>query len=282
VASLSAEPGVEVLVVDNGSAEPATERLAREAPAVRCLRTAENLGYAGGGNVGLRAALALGADVVLLFNNDARLVPGANAAALSVLAADDHIGVVGAKVVTREDPTRLWLAWGRVTWGPSLVRLVGAEARDGARWNRQRDVDWVAGCALWFRRAALERVGLLDESFFAYHEEVDWCARARRDRWRIVYAPSVVVRHTGRGSGGSPASVRVRKYFGARNSVLFAAKNGSVGDRLRLALALGVSLPLQFLWHLPRGAAGDVLLKAAGIRDALAGRRPPFARLGLR
>jgi GT2 family glycosyltransferase len=198
-----------------------------------------------------------------------------------VLAADDTIGVVGAKVLTREDPRRLWLAWGRVTYGPSLVRLVGADERDAPAWNVQRDVDWVAGCALWFRRAALERVGLLDERFFAYHEEVDWCARARRDDWRVVYAPSVVVSHTGRGSGGSPASIRIRKYFGARNSVLFAAKHGSWGECATLAAGLLGSLPLQFLWQLPRGGAGDVLLKFAGIRDALTGRRPPFERLGL-
>jgi GT2 family glycosyltransferase len=282
VASLLGEPGVEVIVVDNGSAEPATDRLAREAPAVRCLRSPENLGYAGGGNLGIRAALTLGAEVVLLFNNDARLAPGASAAARDVLASDDTIGVVGGKVLTREDPRRLWLAWGRVTWGPSLVRLVGADALDAPEWNVQRDVDWVAGCALWFRRAALEAVGLLDEGFFAYHEEVDWCARARRAGWRVVYAPRAVVHHTGRGSGGSRASLRVRKYFGARNSVLFAAKNGSWAERARLAAALGVSLPLQLLWHLPRGGASDVLLKAEGIRDALRGRRPPFERLGLR
>lgn len=146
----------------------------------------------------------------------------------------------------------------------------------------QRDVDWVAGCALWFRRAALTAVGLLDEAFFAYHEEVDWCTRARHSGWRVVYAPQVVVRHTGRGSGGSPASVRVRKYFGARNSVLFARKNGTGGEQAKLAFSLAVSLPLQLLWHLPRGRAGDVLLKLAGVRDALTGRRPPFERLGLR
>jgi hypothetical protein len=74
----------------------------------------------------------------------------------------------------------------------------------------------------------------------------------------------------------------VRKYFGARNSVLFAAKNGSWAERCKLAAGLAGSLPLQLLWQLPRGGAGDVLLKLAGIRDALMGRRPPFERLGLR
>jgi GT2 family glycosyltransferase len=282
VASLLAEPGLEVVVVDNGSPEPAAERLARDAPAVRCIRSPVNVGYAGGGNLGMREALARRADVVLLFNNDARLEPGATAVALSVLATDPAIGVVGAKVATREDARTLWLAWGEVTYGASLVALHGADAADAPVWNVQRDVDWVAGCAMWFRRRALEEIGLLDEAFFAYHEEVDWCARARRAGWRVVYAPQVVVRHTGRGSGGTPAQIRVRKYFAARNTVLFAAKNGSALQRAKLAAALTASLPLQLVWNLPRGRAGGVLAKMAGVRDALLGRRPPFERLGLR
>jgi len=282
VASLLAEPGVEVIVVDNGSAEPAAERLAREAPAARCLRSPENLGYAGGGNLGMRAALALGADVVLLFNNDARVAPGATAAVCAVLASDDAIGVVGAKVLTREDPRRLWLAWGRVTYGPSLVRLAGADALDAPEWNVERDVDWVAGCALWFRRAAIEAVGLLDERFFAYHEEVDWCARVRRAGWTVVYCPSAVVTHTGRGASGGRASIRIRKYFAARNSILYARKHASAAERLKLGAYLTLGLPLQLLYHWPRGSADEVWLKMRGVRDALAGRRPPFEELGLK
>jgi hypothetical protein len=282
VASLLAEPALDVIVVDNGSVEPAAERLAREAPRARCVRSPVNMGYAGGGNLGMRAALDAGADVVLLFNNDARLAPGASAAAMRVLAGDPTIGVVGPKVQTREDSRRLWLAWGRVTYGPSLVALEGADAADGPAWSVQRDVDWVAGCAMWFRRAALDAVGLLDETFFAYHEEVDWCARARRTGWRVVYAPQVVVRHTGRGSSGSPASIRIRKYFGARNAVLFARKNGRPSEQAKLALSLALSLPLQLVWHGLRGDPSDVLAKVAGIRDALLHREPPFERLGLR
>src|SRR5262249_30581182 len=161
-------------------------------------------------------------EVVLLLNNDARLRAGATAAATAVLATDPGIAAVGAKVVTREDARRLWLAWGRVTYRQSLVTLYGADVLDGPEWNITRDVDWIAGCAMWMRAKALEQIGLLDEAFFAYHEEVDWCASAREAGWRIVYAPGAVVAHTGRGSDGSRAAIRIRKYFAARNTVLFA------------------------------------------------------------
>jgi GT2 family glycosyltransferase len=271
-----------VIVVDNGSREPVGPRLAAAAPDAVHVRTPENLGYAGGANVGIREALARGADVVLLLNNDVRLRPGATVAARRVLDADARVGVVGAKVLAREDPSRLWLAWGDVTWRQSLVALHGADAPDGPAWNVQRDVDWVGGCTMWLRARALADVGLFDEAFFAYHEEVEWCVRAARGGWRVVYVPEAVATHTGRGSAGGDRSVRIRKYFAARNTILFARRHGSPGQRVRLAAWLAATLPLQLAWNALRGRFGDTWLKVLGLRDGLAGRRPPFERLGLK
>jgi GT2 family glycosyltransferase len=282
VESLRAEPPAHVVVVDNGSREPVGALLATAAPDVHVLRLAENRGYAGGANAGMAWALDAGADVVLLLNNDARVAAGAETAARAGLASDPRVAVVGARVLTREDPSRLWLAWGDVTYGQSLVRLCGADVTDGAAWRSPRDVDWVAGCAMWFRAEALRQVGMLDEAFFAYHEEVDWCARARALGWRVVYWPDAVVSHTGRGSHGSPRSIRIRKYFAARNTVLFARKHARTRDWAKLVTSLAVMLPLELAYHVARGSADEVLAKLAGIRDAVAGRRPPFEALGLR
>jgi GT2 family glycosyltransferase len=281
VESLAAEPPAHVVVVDNGSREPVSELLAGHAPHVEVLRLPENRGYAGGANAGIAAALARGADVVLVLNNDARVAPGAETAALAGLAIDARVAVVGARVVTREDPARLWLAWGEVTYRQSLVALRGAGVPDGDAWRRSRDVDWVAGCAMWFRADALRELGLLDETFFAYHEEVDWCARAREAGWRVLYWPDAVVTHTGRGSHGNPRSIRIRKYFGARNTVLFARKHARPRDWAKLVGFLALMLPLELAYHALRGAPGDVLTKIAGIRDALANRPPPLEALGL-
>jgi GT2 family glycosyltransferase len=274
-----AAAGVEALVVDNGSPEPIGPVFGS---ATATIRSAMNIGYAGGANLGIRAARERGAELVLLLNNDARVHVDASLAACEVLEADARVGVVGAKVLTREDPSRLWLAWGDVDFRPSLVALRVAGVPDGPPFDRARDVAWVAGCAMWLRMAALDAVGLFDERFFAYHEEVDWCTRAWRGGWRVVYCPHVVVSHTGRGSAGNEASIRVRKYFAARNSILYAQKHASPLERAKLAGSLAVSLPLQLLRHLPGGRAGEVLLKMRGVRDALTGRLPPFQALGLR
>jgi GT2 family glycosyltransferase len=233
-------------------------------------------------NLGIEAALGRGVEIVLLLNNDARVCPGATAAARAVLAADARVAAVGPKVLTREDPSRLWLAWGDVTYRQSLVALRGAGLPDGPAFAQQRDVAWIAGCAMWLRSEALASIGLFDETFFAYHEEVDWCARAREGGWRVLYWPDAVVTHTGRGSHGNPRSIRIRKYFAARNTILFARKHASPAEWTKLACFLAASLPLQLLRHLPTGDADEVWLKIRGIRDALAGREPPWAALGLR
>jgi GT2 family glycosyltransferase len=282
VQSTLAQSGVDVLVVDNGSPEPVGPLLAREAPQARVVVEAENRGYAGGANRGIEEALAAGAATVLLLNNDVRLQRDATAAALRVLADDPRVAVVGPKVLTREDPGRLWLAWGDVTYRQSLVALHGADVPDGPPYDRRRDVTWVAGCTMWLRAAALGEVGLFDERFFAYHEEVDWCVRAQRAGWRVVFEPAAVVSHTGRGSAGGTASVRIRKYFAARNSVLFARKHARPLERAKLAASLGASLPLQLAWQALHGRADEVWLKIEGLRDGLTGRRPPFERLGLK
>jgi GT2 family glycosyltransferase len=280
VESVQAESdSTSIIVVDNGSREPVGGALEGRA---RVLRSAENRGYAGGANLGVRAALDGGADVVFLLNNDVRVHPGATRAALAALAGDERIAVAGPKVLAREDPSRLWLAWGDVTWRQSLVALRGAGEPDGPRFARARDADWIAGCAMWMRRTALAGIGLFDETFFAYHEEVDWCARARSAGWRVLYCPAAVVTHTGRGAAGGAAAVRIRKYFAARNSVLFARKHATLAQGAKLASLLATTLPLQLVYHWPRGTAADVWLKIRGVRDALAGRRPPFEALGLR
>src|SRR5262249_13037145 len=140
----------------------------------------------------------------------------------------------------------------------------------------------IAGCAMWLRAEALAAIGLLDEDFFAYHEEVDWCARARSAGWRVVYCPSAVVVHRGGGVEGGPAAIRTRKYFAARNSILFARRHAPGSQRWRLVAGLATKLPLELLWHLPWGTTGEVLWKVRGVRDGLLSRRPPLETLGLR
>jgi GT2 family glycosyltransferase len=277
----SDHPTLDVLLVDNASREPVLDEARRRFPALETVRNPRNLGYAGGNNVGIRLALARGAEYVLLLNNDARLEPRAVGEMVAVARRDPAIAAVGAKILRDDDPRRLWLAWGELSYRQSLVRLVGEDVPDGPRFVGERDVPWVSGCAILLARRALEAIGPLDEEYFAYHEEVDWCARARERGLRVVWTSRAVVVHRGRASSGGAAYVSRRQYLTARNMVRFVARHGTALQRAKFAAFLVGSLPFQYLRRLPTGEAEGVRQKLRGIRDALLNRPIPRAQLGL-
>ena len=161
-------PRLSVLIVNNSPAEP--WRLAR-LPAPTVITPPTNTGYAGGNNLGLRALRDAQRDgYALLLNNDAELAPAAIAALVACAETDPRIAFVGARVAA---PDGAALDHGRVTFGPYLV------ARPAPRAPAAVDAQWVSGCALLVRLAALPTIGLLDEEFFLYGEDVEWCLRAR-------------------------------------------------------------------------------------------------------
>jgi GT2 family glycosyltransferase len=270
-----------IVVVDNGTGTLDAPAVAGAAPGAELVRAPHNLGFAGGHNLVMRRALADGATHVFLLNNDARLEPDCLDALLDV-AAGPRVGAVGAKVLEADDPGRLWLAWGRVTWRAALVERVGRGAPDGSPFAVVREVDWVAGCAMLLTREALETVGGFDEDFFAYHEDVDWCVTARERGFRVLFAPAARVVHRGEGSLAARGPANPARYLSARNTVLFARKHGGTLVRLRLAAAIGASLGLDALRGRRRADRAVTALLWRGYRDGLLRRPLPLETLGLR
>lgn len=276
-----------LFVLDNGTGTLAAPEVTAAAPGASLLRAPENLGFAGGHNLVVRRALDAGATHVMLLNNDAVVDPGCldalvRAATAPASGAAGAVGAVGAKVLAADDPGRLWLAWGRVTWRAALVERVGRGAPDGPPFDRERDVEWVPGCAMLLARDALEAVGGLDERFFAYHEDVDWCASARARGFRILFAPDARVTHRGEGSLADRGPANPARYLSARNSVLFARKHAGPLEWLRLSLAVGLTLPVEALRARRRGEGAVPGLLWRGYRDGLLRREIPLRELGLR
>jgi len=270
-----------LFVLDNGTGSLDSAEVTAAAPGASLLRVPENLGFAGGHNLLVRQALDAGATHVMLLNNDAVVDPGCLEALVHAAAAP-RVGAVGAKVLAADDPGRLWLAWGRVTWRAALVERVGRGAPDAPPFDRAREVEWVPGCAMLLARDALEAVGGLDERFFAYHEDVDWCVSARAHGFRILFAPDARVIHRGEGSLADRGAANPARYLSARNSVLFARKHAGPLEWLRLALSVGASLPLEGLRARRRGEGGVARLLWRGYRDGLFRRDLPLQELGLR
>jgi len=270
----------QVIVVDNGSRPDPRAALEATWPAVRVVHLERNRGFAGGCNAGIRHALAAGADAILLLNNDAVVHPALLTELVRELQADPRIAAAGAKTLTDETPPRIHAAYGVLTFHGSLVRVEGWLEPDLDKFNQPCDVDSASGSALLMRREALLAIGLFDEEFFAYHEDVDWCTRARRAGWRIRYAPSALIYHRMHASTGGGYASPIT-YLVARNSVLFVRKNATLGQTLTYCVYTTGNLLKELVFRWRRGELQGYRMRLRGLRDGLLRRTVPLTELGL-
>lgn len=188
-------PDYEVVVVDNASADGSATAIRQQFPEVTLLENAENLGYTGGNNAGLRHALEQHADYVFLLNNDTIVDPGCLSALVTVAEADPAVGMVGPLIYYFDRPTVLWSAGGAIDWRRGTTWMVGLDEPDEGRWDAPQPVDFITGCAVLVKAETLRRIGLLDERFFAYYEDAEWCVRAARAGYRLLLVPAAKVWH---------------------------------------------------------------------------------------
>jgi N-acetylglucosaminyl-diphospho-decaprenol L-rhamnosyltransferase len=230
LSSLSAAPPRaphEVIVVDNASSDGSPD--AARASGVRVIDAGSNVGFARANNIGFGAS---GGASVLLLNSDTVINPGSDAHGLGAidqlllrLSQDADVAVIGPRLVDGDG--RAELSFGRMI-GPlnewRQKRLVTGQARRDARIStrveamtrREQFVDWVSGACLLVRRADAEAVGLFDERYFMYTEDVDFCAAIRARGRRILFMPSVEVRHLrGRSAASAPGPTE-RAYVRSR------------------------------------------------------------------
>jgi GT2 family glycosyltransferase len=262
----------DVVFVDNGSTDGSLERVVAAFPRATIVRNASNLGFGEASNQGARLALERGADAVFFVNNDVILPAGTLARLTQELEREGALGIVGPRVLYRDDPSRVWAAGGMLTWRQNLSTLVGHGERDGAEFRAARDVDYVAGCALLARGACLEKVGLFDATYFAYMEDVDLCLRAKEAGFGVRMVGAVHALHaTSRATGGgyNPR----RKWMMGVNSIWFLRRHARAPQWGRFVVY--DVLPLPFLWvaGLFRGRAKSVAAKGLGIVDGLRGKR---------
>jgi GT2 family glycosyltransferase len=209
-----------VIVVDNGSIDDSLQRIRERFPEVEIMELEKNLGFTGGNNRGIRAALERGADYVWILNNDTIVDPKALRAMVEKAETDPKIGAVGSAIYYSEEPRRLQ-AWG----GGYINFWLG---RGGHFINPVNDerLDFVTGASLLVRRAVLESIGLLDEGFFIYWEDTDYCFRLRKAGWRLAVAGNSKIWHKETATMGKK-SERLDTQFN-RSAVRFFHKHAPV------------------------------------------------------
>lgn len=190
----------EIVVVDNASTDGSASAVAGF-PGIRLIRLAANVGFSAGNNAGIRATAG---ELILLLNNDTVVPAGALDRLVARLDADRAAAIAGPRLVDgRGEP--------ELSFGPMISPLgelrqklvTGLYARrvwPATAWvrratARERHVDWVSGACLLVRRRVAEQVGLLDERFFLYTEDVDFCASVRAAGWKVLFTPAAEIVH---------------------------------------------------------------------------------------
>ena len=241
VLSTVRNPSYQVVVVDNASTDGSASMVRAEFPDVDLVASTENLGFAGGNNLALREARGR---FVLLLNPDATVQKGAIDLLYQAMEEHPNLGALGAQLLNVDGSDQE--SWGHF---PSLL----TEIPGAGRWRRASRarhfgdstgvsagsyVDWANGACLMLRRAALDQVGLLDESYWLYTEETDWCRRARSLGWYIGVLPGARVVHVRRAASRQAPSHTLVHYHKSR--VLFIRKHSGMVPSL-LARAIVAS-----------------------------------------
>lgn len=248
-----------VVLVDNGCRDFSAAELDRLVPGGQYVASDTNLGFAGGANLGWRAARARGAPWVWFLNNDAMPEADALTALRAVATGTPPAHLVGAKILQRRAPDRLDSVGIEMDLASGRMRLIGHDEVDRGQYDRLSDPVAVTGCALLASAPALDALGGFDEGFFAYLEDVDLCLRARALGLRVAFAPGARVlhdrlpAHRGRQSAaslyyttrnhlrllqrhslGPPWLCKVREASVAAWSAAFAVTRGGAGRLARL------------------------------------------------
>ena len=223
----------EIVLVDNGSTDDSVDAILKQHPDVTLLQTGENLGYAGGNNVGINWALEKDANYILLLNNDTVVATDLLSAFVNAANLLPSGSVLGAKIFFYDKPDTLWFAGGRWINKSNSFEHIGCGQLDSIEFNHKLEVDYITGCALFADAGTFKEIGLLDDAFFLTYEETDWCYRARAKGHRCIVIPEAKLWHKISSYYGGADSPLVN-YFMTRNKLLWAKKHLSYSNRMNL------------------------------------------------
>jgi len=220
---LSTYQSFHILIVDNDSTDNSEGLLRQRFPDLEILQTGSNLGFAGGNNVGIRRALASGADYVWLLNNDTIVAPDALTELVKVAESAPRAGMVGSKVLLHGEPDKIWFAGAFWTSDGANIHHRGFGEDDVGQYDEPCKVDALTGCSLLVRTELIKSIGLMREDYFLYSEDADWCRTAAEHGFDLIYAPAAKVWHKVSCSVGNSSSRQW--YYYTRNACLLIERH---------------------------------------------------------
>ena len=220
---------IEVIVVDNGSKVDCSKRFIDQREDLIYIRSEQNLGFAGGNNLGLKRATG---DLLFLVNNDTEFTAGILETLSESLHADPRIGIVSPKILYYDEPTIIQYAgFTSMNFYTCRNKCIGQFEQDFGQYDHiLAETGFAHGAAMMITRKALQASGPMAENFFLYFEEMDWCERIKRAGFKVYVNTEASIFHKESLSVGKNSALK--EYFMNRNRLLFIRRNATLSQRI--------------------------------------------------
>lgn len=218
-----------IVVVDNKSTDDSINKLSSfdTKGIIKLLKADENNGFSAGNNIGIQYALdVLHADYIWLLNNDTVVMPESLSELLKGFESDNNIGITTAKTFYWSNKSMIWYAGGAINNKTSRTehwRYGEIEKKECPRLERNTPVTFISGCCMLIKREVFEKVGNLDEDYFLYDEDSDFCLRTTAAGYTLMYCPNAVIYHKVSASTGKITGIA--QYYSVRNKLWLIKKN---------------------------------------------------------
>ncbi len=235
-----------IIVVDNASKIRFALLDAEKKQNITLITTEKNLGFSGGYNTGIQEALRIGADYIVIINNDTLVKKDFIQKFLETCENSQQIGIVAPKIYfakghefynekykEAEKGKVFWYAGGFMDWNTVFSKHRGVDEVDHGQYDRVEQIDFATGCCMFIPREVLQKVGGFDNSLFLYFEDADLSQRILRAGYKILYQPKSVIWHVNAASGGGSGS-SLHDYYITRNRMVFGMRYAPLRSRFAL------------------------------------------------
>jgi len=268
---------LDIVVIDNGSTNENINLLTNSrVNGFTLIKNKENLGFTGGNNEGIKYALKNKADYIFLLNNDTEIKNNCILELWKAFSKGGNIGIVAPKIYYapgfefHKDRYKkgdlgkvIWSAGGKIDWDNVLGQHLGVDKVDKGQFNIMKRVSFVSGCAMMVKKEVFKKIGLLDERYFLYLEDLDFCQRATKLGFEILFNPQAIIYH--KNAGSSSSGSKLQEYYITRNRLLFGQKYASL--KMKLFLLREALKGLVGSNRVKKEAIKDFFLRRFGYKD---------------
>jgi len=236
---------IEIIIVDNASTDDSVSAIRKNFKDLTIVENQQNLGFSGGNNVGVKKTLKDKAEWFLILNPDTTVDDRLILELVKVANSDSLVGIIGPKIYFAkglefhknrykegELGKVIWYAGGKIDWNNVLASHRGVDEVDKGHYQEIVETDFVSGAAMFVKSQVFEKIGFFDERYFLYLEDLEFCQRAKKAGFKVVFAPKAIVWHKNASSTkvGSP----LQDYFITRNRLIFGLKYANLRAKFAL------------------------------------------------